>query len=72
MNPRHYQVKEVAQLSGVSIRALHHYDRIGLLVPSARSAAGYRLYSNIDQFAAELTPFLAAAIRANAHRSDTA
>jgi len=45
---RHYQVKEVAQLSGVSIRALHHYDAIGLLVPSLRTAAGYRLYSEDD------------------------
>jgi DNA-binding transcriptional MerR regulator len=45
---RHYQVKEVAQLSGVSIRALHHYDAIGLLVPSLRSPAGYRLYSEDD------------------------
>ena len=45
---RHYQVKEVAELSGVSIRALHHYDAIGLLVPSLRTAAGYRLYSEDD------------------------
>lgn len=45
---RHYRVKEVAQLSGVSIRALHHYDAIGLLVPSLRTAAGYRLYSEDD------------------------
>src|SRR3954447_5861329 len=45
---RHYQVKEVAQLSGVSIRALHHYDAIGFLVPRLRTAAGYRLYSEDD------------------------
>jgi len=45
---RHYQVKEVAEQSGVSIRALHHYDAIGLLVPSLRTAAGYRLYSADD------------------------
>jgi len=48
MKPGHYQVKEVAALSGVSVRTLHHYDRIGLLVPSARSGAGYRLYSGDD------------------------
>jgi DNA-binding transcriptional MerR regulator len=48
MKPAHYQVKEVAALSGVSVRTLHHYDRIGLLVPSARSSAGYRLYSPDD------------------------
>ena len=45
---RQYQVKEVAELSGVTVRALHHYDEIGLLVPSMRSAAGYRLYSDDD------------------------
>jgi DNA-binding transcriptional MerR regulator len=32
----------------VSVRTLHHYDGIGLLTPSARSAAGYRLYSDAD------------------------
>jgi DNA-binding transcriptional MerR regulator len=41
-------VKKVAALSGVSIRTLHHYDAIGLLVPSLRSAAGYRLYTDDD------------------------
>jgi|SRR5688572_15609485 len=45
---RTYQVKEVAELSGLSIRALHHYDSIGLLTPNARSAAGYRLYADDD------------------------
>ncbi len=41
-------VSEVSRLAGVSVRALHHYDQIGLLVPSARSDAGYRLYSRSD------------------------
>jgi len=45
---RTYQIKEVAELSGLSVRALHHYDEIGLLVPSGRSAAGYRLYNDDD------------------------
>ena len=45
---RTYQVKEVAELSGLTIRALHHYDSIGLLSPSDRSAAGYRLYDDED------------------------
>jgi DNA-binding transcriptional MerR regulator len=35
-------------LSGVSIRALHHYDAIGLLVPSFRTGAGYRVYDDDD------------------------
>jgi len=41
-------VKQVADLTGLSIRALHHYDEIGLLEPSARTDAGYRLYSDDD------------------------
>jgi len=45
---RTYQVKEVAELSGLSVRALHHYDEIGLLTPTGRSAAGYRLYNDDD------------------------
>ncbi|WP_456578944.1 MerR family transcriptional regulator [Blastococcus sp. SYSU D00868] len=39
---------EVAALTGVTVRTLHHYDRIGLLSPSGRSAAGYRRYSADD------------------------
>ena len=41
-------VKEVAKLTGVSVRALHYYDEIGLLVPSARTGAGYRIYDDTD------------------------
>jgi MerR family transcriptional regulator, thiopeptide resistance regulator len=41
-------VGEVSELAGVTVRALHHYDEIGLLAPSARSEAGYRLYSHAD------------------------
>ncbi len=43
-----YTVGEAAALSHVSVRALHHYDELGLLTPSGRSAAGYRLYSGAD------------------------
>ena len=46
--PRTYRVADVARLSGVSIRALHHYDAIGLLVPTGRTEAGYRLYTDAD------------------------
>lgn len=49
MNSRRtYRVKEVSRLTGVSVRALHHYDEIGLLHPSTRSGAGYRLYTDVD------------------------
>src|SRR5829696_7097424 len=39
---------EVARATGLTVRTLHHYDEIGLLVPSRRSEAGYRLYSDGD------------------------
>ncbi|MFG2060430.1 MerR family transcriptional regulator [Micromonospora sp. NPDC048871] len=43
-----YTVGQVAKLAGVTVRALHHYDQIGLLSPSGRTAAGYRRYSEAD------------------------
>jgi len=43
-----YSVGQVGELLGITVRTLHHYDEIGLLVPSTRSAAGYRLYSDAD------------------------
>ncbi len=41
-------VGAVATLTGVSVRTLHHYDHIGLVVPSVRTAAGYRGYTDAD------------------------
>lgn len=41
-------VGEVAALAGVTVRTLHHYDRIGLLSPSGRTPAGYRQYAPAD------------------------
>jgi MerR family transcriptional regulator, thiopeptide resistance regulator len=41
-------VGAVADLTGISVRTLHHYDRIGLVVPSVRTAAGYRRYTDAD------------------------
>jgi DNA-binding transcriptional MerR regulator len=45
---RTYQIKEVARIAGISVRTLHHYDEIGLLVPKDRTRAGYRLYDEHD------------------------
>ena len=42
------KVGELAQRSGLTVRTLHHFDQIGLLSPSARSSAGYRLYGRED------------------------
>ena len=43
-----YRVGEVARMSGVSVRTLHHYHDVGLLVPSGRSDSRYRMYSLAD------------------------
>jgi DNA-binding transcriptional MerR regulator len=42
------KVGELAAAAGLTVRTLHHYDSIGLLRPSARSDAGYRLYARDD------------------------
>ena len=42
------QVGELAKRAGITVRTLHHYEQTGLLLPSARSAAGYRLYNLVD------------------------
>ncbi len=39
-------VKEVSNLTGISVRTLHYYDEIGLLKPTGKSEAGYRLYDD--------------------------
>src|SRR5512142_2529259 len=41
-------VSELARLTGVTVRTLHHYDEIGLCRPSRRSPQGYRLYDDGD------------------------
>ncbi|MDQ3714507.1 MAG: MerR family transcriptional regulator [Actinomycetota bacterium] len=43
-----FSIGELADLAGVTVRTLHHYDRIGLLRPGHRSAAGYRCYTGPD------------------------
>jgi DNA-binding transcriptional MerR regulator len=45
---KEYTVGQLARLAHVSVRTLHHYDSIGLLMPSGRSGAGYRRYSDRD------------------------
>lgn len=46
---RPMQIGELAERTGLSIRTLRHYDEIGLLVPSARSDGGFRLYTPDDE-----------------------
>lgn len=44
----YYKIKEIADMSGVSVRMLRYYDKIGLLKPENVSQAGYRLYTKDD------------------------
>jgi len=44
---RHYKIREFAKLAGVTVKALHHYDRLALLKP-VRTEAGYRVYCERD------------------------
>jgi len=43
-----HTIGEVARMSGVTVRTLHHYDEIGLLEPRRRTEAGYRVYDEGD------------------------
>jgi DNA-binding transcriptional MerR regulator len=43
-----WKIGELARIAGVTVRALHHYDSVGLLQPSERTHAGHRLYSAAD------------------------
>ncbi|MBK3520962.1 MerR family transcriptional regulator [Streptomyces sp. MBT70] len=45
---RVYSVGQVAGFAGITVRTLHHYDEIGLLVPGARTHAGHRRYTDAD------------------------
>jgi len=44
----HYSVGQVAEFAGVTVRTLHHYDTVGLLPPTARTATGHRRYTDAD------------------------
>ena len=48
MNTKTFTVSQVSKLAHVTVRTLHHYDEIGLLVPSQRADNGYRGYTEAD------------------------
>jgi DNA-binding transcriptional MerR regulator len=48
MRPLPWRVGELARRTGLTVRALHHYDEIGLLRPSLRTPSGHRLYERSD------------------------
>lgn len=48
MNGKHMQIGEVATRTELSLRTIRHYEESGLVVPSARSRGGFRLYTEAD------------------------
>jgi MerR family transcriptional regulator, thiopeptide resistance regulator len=48
MSDKNYKATGFARRAGVTVRTLHHYDRLGLLKPTARTHAGYRVYTDRD------------------------
>ena len=48
MTGEQWKIGELARIAGVTVRTLHHYDGLGLLVPSERTQSGHRLYSAAD------------------------
>ena len=48
MTEGHHQIGEVADAVGLSLRTIRHYEEVGLVLPSARSAGGFRLYTDDD------------------------
>lgn len=48
MGLHHMQIGEVAEQTGLSLRTIRYYEEMGLVIPSARSAGGFRLYSDGD------------------------
>jgi MerR family transcriptional regulator, copper efflux regulator len=47
-HPQRYQIGAVAEMTGLSIQTLRHWDEVGLVPPSERSEGGFRLYSDVD------------------------
>ncbi|MEV6958659.1 MerR family transcriptional regulator [Streptomyces sp. NPDC051207] len=48
MSERQMQIGEVAERTGLSLRTIRHYEEVGLVIPSARSKGGFRLYTDAD------------------------
>jgi MerR family transcriptional regulator, copper efflux regulator len=48
MSAGHMQIGEVAERTGLSLRTMRHYEEVGLVIPSARSKGGFRLYTEAD------------------------
>ena len=48
MGLQHMQIGEVAHQTGLSLRTIRYYEEMGLVIPSARSTGGFRLYTDAD------------------------
>ena len=57
---KHWTVSQIARRTGVTVRTLHHYEAVGLLLPAARSDAGYRLYGERELLRLQLIASLRA------------
>jgi len=55
---KQWYANELSKLIQVSVRTLHHYDKIGLLKPELRLSNGYRVYSEKDLLKLQLKPSL--------------
>lgn len=54
MSAQHMQIGEVATRTGLSLRSIRYYEEVGLVLPSMRSAGGFRLYTDDDVARLEL------------------
>ncbi len=54
MSAQHMQIGEVAARTGLSLRSIRYYEEVGLVLPSMRSAGGFRLYTDDDVARLEL------------------
>ncbi|MQA89691.1 MAG: MerR family DNA-binding transcriptional regulator [Gemmatimonas sp.] len=50
MSAQRWKIGELARRTGVTIRALHHYDEIGLLQPASRTESNYRQYREMGEY----------------------
>ncbi len=48
MIDEHYQIGEIAEIVGLSLRTIRYYEEIGLVTPSGRTEGGFRLYTDND------------------------
>ncbi|HOT32646.1 MAG TPA: MerR family DNA-binding transcriptional regulator [Petrotogaceae bacterium] len=43
-----YTIKQIADMAGITVRTIHHYDYLKLLCPDGKGANGYRIYTSVQ------------------------